>query len=82
MSALDRYLAREILPPFAAGLVFLTQVLVATQLLGQAEVLLGSGVSGLDLAVVVAALLVVAVPVVAPDVAVVAPVVALSSSSF
>ncbi|HEU4383719.1 MAG TPA: LptF/LptG family permease [Anaeromyxobacteraceae bacterium] len=56
MSVLDRYLAREILPPFAAGLVFLTQVLVATQLLGQAEVLLGSGVSGLDLVVVVASL--------------------------
>ena len=56
MSALDRYLAREILPPFAAGLVFLTQVLVATQLLGQADVLLGAGVSGLDLAVVVVAL--------------------------
>ena len=56
MSALDRYLTREILPPFAAGLVFLTQVLVATQLLGQADVLLGAGVSGLDLAVVVVAL--------------------------
>lgn len=57
MSVLDRYLVREILPPFAAGLVFLTQVLVATQLLGQAEVLLGSGVSGVDLAMVVASLL-------------------------
>lgn len=56
MSLLDRYLAREILLPFAAGLVFLTQVLVATQLLGQAQVLLGSGVSLLDLAAVVAAL--------------------------
>ena len=56
MSALDRYLLREILPPFAAGLVFLTQVLVATQLLGQAEVLLGSGVSALDLVVVLSAL--------------------------
>jgi lipopolysaccharide export system permease protein len=56
VSVLDRYLAREILLPFAAGLVFLTQVLVATQLLGQAEVLLGSGVSFLDLGVVVASL--------------------------
>jgi lipopolysaccharide export system permease protein len=47
--ALDRYLAREILLPFAAGLLFLTQVLLATQILAQADVLLGSGVSGLDL---------------------------------
>ncbi len=57
MSVLDRYLVREILPPFLAGLVFLTQVLVASQLLGQADVLLGSGVSGLDLAMVVATLI-------------------------
>ncbi len=49
MSALDRYLAREILLPFGAGLAFLTQVLLATQLLGQADVLFGSGVSPLDL---------------------------------
>ncbi len=48
MSALDRYLAREILLPFGAGLVFLTQVLLATQLLGQANVLFGSGVSLFD----------------------------------
>ena len=43
MSLLDRYLAREILLPFLAGLVFLTQVLLASQLLAQADVLLGSG---------------------------------------
>src|SRR4030067_1170975 len=45
MTTLDRYLAREILLPFAAGLLFLTQVLIATQILAQADVLLGSGVS-------------------------------------
>ena len=49
---LDRYLAREILLPFSAGLLFLTQVLLATQLLTQADVLLGSGVSALDVAAV------------------------------
>ena len=54
MSLLDRYLAREILLPFAAGLLFLTQVLVATQLLGQAEVLFGPGVGGWDLLAVAA----------------------------
>ncbi len=56
MTVLDRYLAREILLPFAAGAIFLTQVLLATQLLGQGEVLFGSGVSALDLAAVAAAL--------------------------
>jgi lipopolysaccharide export system permease protein len=50
VTALDRYLAREILSPFAAGLVFLTQILLATQILAQADVLLGAGVSGLDVA--------------------------------
>lgn len=54
MSLLDRYLAREILLPFAAGLVFLTQILLATQILSQANVLLGAGVSVLDLARVAA----------------------------
>jgi lipopolysaccharide export system permease protein len=49
VTALDRYLARQILAPFLAGLLFLTQVLLATQLLTQADVLLGSGVSALDL---------------------------------
>ncbi len=48
MTALDRYLAREILQPFVAGLLFLTQVLLATQILAQADVLFGSGVSTLD----------------------------------
>jgi lipopolysaccharide export system permease protein len=54
--ALDRYLAREILLPFVAGLVFLTQLLVATQLLAQAEVIFGSGVSAWDIGAVVLAL--------------------------
>jgi lipopolysaccharide export system permease protein len=40
---IDRYLAREILLPFAAGLLFLTQLLLATQVLAQADVLLGVG---------------------------------------
>jgi len=52
VSLLDRYLAREILLPFAAGLLFLTQILLATQILAQADVLLGSGVSALDLGAV------------------------------
>jgi lipopolysaccharide export system permease protein len=52
MSTLDRYLAREILLPFVAGLLFLTQALLATQILTQADVLLGSGVSFLDIAAV------------------------------
>ena len=52
MTALDRYLAREILLPFAAGLLFLTQVLIATQILAQADVLLGSGVSLVDVVAV------------------------------
>jgi lipopolysaccharide export system permease protein len=47
--ALDRYLAREILLPFGAGLVFLTQLLIATQLLAQAEVIFGSGVTPWDI---------------------------------
>jgi lipopolysaccharide export system permease protein len=49
----DRYLAKEILFPFLAGLLFLTQILLATQLLAQAEVLFGSGVSLLDVAAIV-----------------------------
>ncbi len=57
MGILDRYLAKEILLPFAAGLLFLTQVLLATQLLAQAEILFGSGVSLADVGVVLAALL-------------------------
>jgi lipopolysaccharide export system permease protein len=54
---LDRYLAKEILLPFAAGLLFLTQILLATQLLANAHVLFGSGVSLLDVAEVVLLLL-------------------------
>jgi lipopolysaccharide export system permease protein len=54
--ALDRYLAREILVPFTAGLVFLTQLLIATQLLAQAEVVFGSGVSAWDILAVVVSL--------------------------
>jgi lipopolysaccharide export system permease protein len=56
VSLLDRYLAREILLPFLAGLVFLTQVLLASQLLAQADVLLGSGVSTWDLLMVMVGL--------------------------
>ena len=56
LQTLDRYLAREILLPFTAGLVFLTQLLIATQLLAQSEVLLGSGVSAVDIAWVALAL--------------------------
>src|SRR5919201_2168829 len=52
MTLLDRYLAREILLPFAAGLLFLTQILIATQILAQADVLLGSGVSLVDVGAV------------------------------
>jgi lipopolysaccharide export system permease protein len=57
VSLFDRYLAREILLPFAAGLVFLTQLLLATQILARAEVLFGSGVSPADVAAVTLALL-------------------------
>ncbi|MEI7704974.1 MAG: LptF/LptG family permease [Deltaproteobacteria bacterium] len=48
MTRLDRYLAREMLLPFAAALVFLTQLLLASQMLAQADVLFGAGVSPLD----------------------------------
>ena len=50
MTRLDRYLAREILLPFAAALLFLTQLLLASQLLAQAEVLFGGGVAPWDVA--------------------------------
>lgn len=53
MPLLDRYLAREILLPFGAGLVFLTQILLATQILSQADILFGSGVAAWDVARVV-----------------------------
>jgi lipopolysaccharide export system permease protein len=52
----DRYLAKEILLPFLGALLFLTQILLATQLLAQAEVLFGSGVSLLDVAAIVLSL--------------------------
>ena len=52
ISTFDRYLAREILLPFVAALLFLTQILLATQILAQADVLLGAGVSALDLGAV------------------------------
>jgi lipopolysaccharide export system permease protein len=45
---LDRYLAKEILLPFGAALLFLTQILLATQILAQADVLFGSGVTAWD----------------------------------
>jgi len=54
---LDRYLAKEILIPFAAGLLFLTQILLATQLLSQAEILFGSGVALRDVGVVLVSLM-------------------------
>lgn len=53
MKILDRYLAREILLPFASGVLFLTQLLLATQILAQAKVLFGSAVSLLDVGAVV-----------------------------
>ncbi len=53
MSLLDRYLAREILLPMAAGLLFLTQLLLATQILSQANVLFGAGVSLADVGQVI-----------------------------
>jgi lipopolysaccharide export system permease protein len=48
VTRLDRYLAREILLPFAAALLFLTQLLLASQILAQADVLFGGGVSPWD----------------------------------
>jgi lipopolysaccharide export system permease protein len=53
----DRYVAKEILLPFLAGLLFLTQLLLATQVLNQADVLFGSGVSFVDIAFVLVALI-------------------------
>ncbi len=53
MTLLDHYLAREILLPMAAGLLFLTQLLLATQILSQATVLFGAGVSILDVGLVI-----------------------------
>ncbi len=56
MPIFDRYVAKEILAPFLAGLLFLTQLLLATQILNQADVLFGSGVSLADVASIVVAL--------------------------
>ena len=53
MSLLRRYLAKEILLPFAAGVLFLSQILLATQLLAQAQILFGSGVSLVDIGAVI-----------------------------
>jgi lipopolysaccharide export system permease protein len=53
---LDRYLAKEILLPFGAALLFLTQLLLATQILARADILFGAGVSLLDLGGVILAL--------------------------
>lgn len=57
MGLLDRYLGKEILLPFGASLLFLTQILLATTILGQAEVLFGSGVALGEVGLVIAALL-------------------------
>ena len=56
MGLLDRYVAREVLLPFASALLFLTQLLLATQILGQATVLFGSGVALADVGLVILAL--------------------------
>jgi lipopolysaccharide export system permease protein len=53
---LDRYVAKEILLPYTAATVFLSQLLLATQLLAESEVLFGSGVSTADAFVVALAL--------------------------
>ncbi len=57
MPLLDRYLAKEILLPFVAGVLFLTQLLLATQLLSQADVLFGSGVALRDVGAILLALM-------------------------
>ena len=56
VSILDRYVAREILLPYVAAAIFLSQLLLATQLLAESEVLFGSGVSAADAFVVALAL--------------------------
>jgi lipopolysaccharide export system permease protein len=57
VSLLDRYLAKEILLPFVAGVLFLTQLLLATQILAQADVLFGSGVALRDVAAILITLM-------------------------
>jgi lipopolysaccharide export system permease protein len=53
---LDRYVAKEIVQPYVAAAIFLSQLLLATQLLAEAEVLFGSGVVAADAFVVALAL--------------------------
>ncbi|MCM2334844.1 MAG: LptF/LptG family permease, partial [Anaeromyxobacteraceae bacterium] len=57
MGLLDRYLAREILLPFSAALLFLVQILLVTQILARADIIFGAGVSAADVGGVVLALL-------------------------
>jgi len=57
VDTLDRYLAGEILQPFAAATLFLTQLLLASQLLAQADVLFGGGMSLFDLVRILADLI-------------------------
>jgi lipopolysaccharide export system permease protein len=53
LKLLDRYLAREILVPFGSAVLFLTQLLLATQILAQAKVLFGSAGSLRDVGAIV-----------------------------
>jgi lipopolysaccharide export system permease protein len=57
LSLFDRYLAKEILLPFVAGVLFLTQLLLATQILNAADILFGSGVAVTDVAAIIVSLL-------------------------
>ena len=57
MGRLDRYLAKEILLPFSAALLFLVQILLVTQILARADIIFGAGVSAADVGAVVLALL-------------------------
>lgn len=57
MGRLDRYLAKEILLPFAAALLFLVQILLVTQILARADIIFGAGVAPSDVGWVVLALL-------------------------
>jgi lipopolysaccharide export system permease protein len=57
LGRIDRYLAKEIMLPFTAALLFLVQILLVTQILSRAEILFGAGVSAADVGGVVLALL-------------------------
>jgi lipopolysaccharide export system permease protein len=57
LGRLDRYLAKEILLPFSAALLFLVQILLVTQILARADIIFGAGVSAADVGGVVLALL-------------------------